>query len=157
MPKVHMYYFFLLEMYWGSNSIVQKTVKPALRNAFRSLILSETNRSWVPKCAWKSGSLFWWGWVTVFLETMDGLSSTSILMLVLPIVWIALVSPQTTSSDEFGDSLFFVIVKLSFPLTVAKSKDPSLCVPSFHILILTPATDVSVHDVWCFTLFHFKR
>lgn len=143
-------------MYWGSNSIVQKTAKPGLRNAFRSLILTETNRNWAPMCVWKSGSHFCWGCLTMFLGTTDGLSPTSILTLVLPIVWIALVSPQTTSSDEFGDSMFFVIVKLSFPLTVAKSKDPLLCVPSFHVLILTPATDVSVHDVWCFSFFTLK-
>lgn len=93
---------------------------------------------------------------------MDGinqhvLGSTSILMLVLPIVWRALVSPWTTISDEFADSSFFVTVKLSFPLTVAQSKDSLLSVSSFHILIPTSATDVLVYDVCCFSLFNLKR
>lgn len=134
-----------------------KAVKLRLTNAFRSLIPIEINRNWVLKGTWKCE------WLLARLHNnvigrnhgWDGikqhvLGSTSILMLVLPIVWTVLVSPWTTISDEIADSLFFVTVKLSFPLTVAHSKDSlvSVC----HISLFW-----FLHDVCYLSLFSLKR
>lgn len=125
---------FLLERYWGRNSAVQKPLPAVGGQRQQNWGWQMCFRAWFPLKSIRIGCL--WVWLLASLHNnvigrnhrWDGinqrdLGSSSILMLVLPIVWTVPGSPRTTISDEFADSLFFVTVKLSFQLTVAHSKD----------------------------------
>lgn len=172
MPKTGIYFFLLSpEKVLSRNSVVQKLLTAVGRqrqgqtNAFRNLMPIEISRNRVPKGTCRCGSDFWLGCIQCYWEEP----------------WMGWGQPACFGfhfHSHVGPTHCFnsasqpldhhqrwvcrqlVLCDSRVELSIDSSPQQRLLsssVLSFLILIPASATDASVHDVCCFSLFNLKR